>query len=74
MTNEAVAHESEHHAPPPNVEADVIARELIATTTGASGRFKAWAWILGILSVVGIVSLVVKFGSLFASQRSERGD
>ncbi|MDG0867568.1 hypothetical protein GKN94_10560 [Candidatus Lucifugimonas marina] len=64
MTNEAVAHESEHHAPPPNVEADVIARELIATTTGASGRFKAWAWILGILSVVGIVSLVVKFASV----------
>ena len=64
MASEAVAHESEHHAPPPNVDADEITRELIATTTGASGRFKAWAWILGILSLVGIVSLVVKFASV----------
>lgn len=64
MTNEAVAHESDHHAPPPNVDADVISRELVATTTGASGRFKAWAWILGILSIVGIVSLVVKFADV----------
>ena len=61
MTNEAVAHESDHHAPPPNVAADVVARELVATTTGASGRFKAWTWILGILSVVGIAALIVKF-------------
>ena len=61
MASEAIAHESEHHAPPPQVDADVIARELIATTTGASGRFKAWAWILGILSIAGIVSLIVKF-------------
>jgi molybdopterin-containing oxidoreductase family membrane subunit len=61
MASEAVAHESEHHAPPPQVDADVIARELIATTTGASGRFKAWAWILGILGIVGIVALVLKW-------------
>jgi Ni/Fe-hydrogenase subunit HybB-like protein len=61
MASQAVAHEAEHHAPPPNVDADMVTRELIATTTGASGRFKAWVWILGILSIVGIVALVVKF-------------
>ena len=61
MASQAVAHESEHHAPPPNVDADMVARELIATTTGASGRFKAWVWGLGILSIAGIVALVIKF-------------
>jgi len=61
MASEAVAHESDHHAPPPNVDADVVARELIATTTGASGKFKATAWILGILGIVGIVALVLKW-------------
>ena len=59
MASQAVAHEVEHHAPPPNVDADQVTRELIATTTGASGRFKAWTWGLGILSVVGIVALVM---------------
>jgi molybdopterin-containing oxidoreductase family membrane subunit len=64
MASEAVAtgHEAaDHHAPPPNVAAEVVARELIATTTGASGRFKAWTWGLGILSIVGIVALILKF-------------
>ena len=61
MTSQAVAHESEHHAPPPNVDADLVARELIETTTGASGRFKAWTWGLGILSIAGIVALILKF-------------
>jgi molybdopterin-containing oxidoreductase family membrane subunit len=64
MASEAVAHVTEatdHHAPPPRMAADVIARDLIATTTGATGRFKAIAWILGVLSIVGIVSLILKF-------------
>ena len=61
MASQAVAHEAEHHAPPPQVAADVISTELVATTTGASGRFKAWVWGLGILSIAGIVALVIKF-------------
>lgn len=64
MASEAVAHgheAEEHHAPPPQVEAVVVARELIATTTGASGRFKAIAWTLGVLSIAGIVALVLKW-------------
>jgi hypothetical protein len=62
MASQAVAHDSEHHAPPPNVDADVVLRELVATTHSASGRFKAWVWGLGILSVAGIVALVLKVG------------
>jgi len=59
MASEAV--HAEHHAPPPNVDADVISRELVATTTGASGRFKALAWIFGILGIVGIIALALKW-------------
>ncbi|MEE8045250.1 MAG: hypothetical protein V3T49_00265, partial [Dehalococcoidia bacterium] len=58
---EAQGHETDHHAPPPQVGADVIAKELIATTTGATGRFKAWTWGLGIIAIVGIVALILKF-------------
>lgn len=63
MASEAVAtgQEAEQHAPPPQVDADVIARELVATTKGASGRFKAIAWTFGLLAVVGIVALVLKW-------------
>ncbi|MCH2531072.1 MAG: hypothetical protein MK032_07990, partial [Dehalococcoidia bacterium] len=63
MTSEATAHghETEHHAPPAQVDADIVARELIATTTNASRRFKTIAWVLGILGIVGIVALVIKF-------------
>ena len=61
MASEATAHESEHDAPPPQVDADVVARELIATTTGASGRFKVWTWGLGIVAIVGVVALILKF-------------
>ena len=63
MNSEAIAHgqETEHHALPAQVDADVVARELIATTTNASKRFKAIAWVLGILGIVGIVALVLKF-------------
>ena len=51
MTSEAIAHghETKHHALPAQVDADIIARELIATTTNESRRFKAIAWVLGIL-------------------------
>ena len=63
MASEAVAqgHEAEHHALPAQVAPDVVARELVATTMGASGRFKAIAWTLGVLSVAGIVALVLKW-------------
>ena len=63
MASEAVAqgHEAEHHALPAQVAPDVVARELVATTMGASGRFKAIAWTLGVLSIAGIVALVLKW-------------
>ncbi len=63
MASEAVAqgHEAEHHALPAQVAPDVVARELVATTMDASGRFKAIAWTLGVLSVAGIVALVLKW-------------
>ena len=63
MTSEATAHshKSEHHAPPAQVDADVITNELMATTTNASRRFKTIAWGLGILGIVGIGALVLKF-------------
>ena len=63
MASEAVAqgHEAEHHALPAQVAPDVGARELVATTMGASRRFKAIAWTLGVLSVAGIVALVLKW-------------
>ena len=63
MASEAVAqgHEAKHHALPAQVAPDVVARELVATTMGASGRFKAIAWTLGVLSIAGIVALVLKW-------------
>ncbi len=63
MASEAVAqgHEAEHNALPAQVAPDVVARELVATTMGASGRFKAIAWTLGVLSIAGIVALVLKW-------------
>jgi len=63
MASEAVAqgHEAGHHALPAQVAPDVVARELVATTMDASGRFKAIAWTLGVLSVAGIVALVLKW-------------
>ncbi len=61
MASEAVAHASDHHAPPPNVDANVVAKELIASTTNASARFKTIVWILGILGIIGIVSLILKW-------------
>ena len=63
MASEAIAqgHEAEHHALPAQVAPDVVARELVATTMGASGRFKAIAWTLGVLSIAGIVALVLKW-------------
>jgi len=63
MASEAVAQgqEAEHHALPAQVAPDVVARELVATTMGASGRFKAIAWTLGVLSIAGIVALVLKW-------------
>ena len=63
MASEAVeqGHEAEHHALPAQVAPDVVARELVATTMGASGRFKAIAWTLGVLSIAGIVALVLKW-------------
>ena len=63
MASEAVAqgHEAEHHALPAQVAPDVVARELVATTMDASGRFKAIAWTLGVLSIAGIVALVLKW-------------
>ena len=50
-----------HHALPAEIDADVVARELVATTMGASRRFKAIAWTLGLLSIAGIVALVLKW-------------
>ena len=63
MASEVVAtgHEAGHHALPAQIDADVVARELVATTMGASRRFKAIAWTLGILSIAGIVALVLKW-------------
>ena len=63
MASAAVAqgHEAEHHALPAQVAPDVVARELVATTMGASGRFKAIAWTLGVLSIAGIIALVLKW-------------
>ncbi|MCZ6538994.1 MAG: polysulfide reductase NrfD [Chloroflexi bacterium] len=63
MASEAVTlgHEAEHPTAPAQVEADVIARELVATTTGASRRFKTIVWTLGLLSIVGAVALVLKW-------------
>ena len=63
MASEVVAtgHEAGHHALPAQIDADVVARELVATTMGASRRFKAIAWTLGLLSIAGIVALVLKW-------------
>ncbi len=63
MTSGATApgQEAEHHAPPAQVDADIIAHELIATTTNASRKFKTIAWVLGIFGIIGIVALVLKF-------------
>ena len=63
MASEVVAtgHEAGHRALPAQIDADVVARELVATTMGASRRFKAVAWTLGILSIAGIVALVLKW-------------
>jgi len=64
MASEAVAaqgHEAAHPELPAQVEAEVVARELVATTMGASRRFKRIAWTLGILSIAGIVAMVLKW-------------
>ena len=64
MASEAVAaqgHEAEHPELPAQVEAEVVARELVATTMGASRRFKRIAWTLGILSIAGTVAMVLKW-------------
>ncbi|MDA1279278.1 MAG: hypothetical protein O3B95_04460 [Chloroflexi bacterium] len=56
-----VAEHAEHAGLPPQIAADVIARELVATTSGASKRFKTIAWTLGLLAIVGIAALVMKW-------------
>ena len=64
MASEAVAaqgHEAEHPELPAQVEAEVVARELVATTMGASRRFKRIAWTRGILSIAGTVAMVLKW-------------
>ena len=63
MASEVVTHdhETELHVPPPEVAPDVVTRELVATTSGASNAFKRTAWILGLLSVIGITALFIKW-------------
>ena len=63
MASEALAdgHAADQHTLPARVDPDVVARELVATTIGASRRFKVIAWTLGVLSIVGIVALVLKW-------------
>ena len=56
----AGAHEEEHHELPERVGPDVITSELIATTEANSSGVRTWAWILGILTLVGIVAVGVK--------------
>lgn len=50
----AAAHEEGHHEPPARVDADVIASELIATTEANGSAVRAWMWILGVVTLVGI--------------------
>ena len=54
-------HDSHHTLPPENVESSVIVEDLIATTNGASKSFKIIAIGLGIMSVLGIIALVLKW-------------
>ena len=56
----AVHHEEEHHELPERVEATVITSELIATTDANPSRVSAYMWILGILTLAGVVAAVVK--------------
>ena len=37
-----------------------ITSTLVATTSAGAGKFKRWAWILALLTLVGIVGLVLK--------------
>jgi|TARA_B100001971_G_C18203906_1_gene546332 molybdopterin-containing oxidoreductase family membrane subunit len=63
MASELVTHDhkTELHTPPPEVAPDVVTRELVATTSSASNAFKRTAWILGLLSVIGIAALLLKW-------------
>ena len=38
-----------------------VKNTLVATTSAGADKFKRWAWILGILTIVGIVGLVLKY-------------
>ncbi len=64
----ADAHEEGHHELPARVEPDVVAAELIATTEAHGSSVRMWAWILGLLSVVGIVAFGVKVGIEWGDQ------
>ena len=56
----AAGHEEGHHELPARVDAGVTTSELIATTEANSSGVRVWAWILGVLSVVGIVAWFTK--------------
>ena len=55
------SHNSHHTLPPENVESAVIVRDLIDTTNGTSNSFKIIAIGLGIMSVLGIIALILKW-------------
>ena len=65
---QASEHAEEHHELPARVEPDVIASELIATTDANGSAVRTWAWILGVLALVGIVSFGVKTGIEWGDQ------
>ncbi len=54
------AHEEEHHELPERVDPDVITSELVGTTEANGSGVRTWAWILGILTLVGVVATGVK--------------
>ena len=56
----AEAHEEAHHELPARVEPDVTTSELIATTEANATGVRNWMWILGALTLVGIVVAFVK--------------
>ncbi len=56
----AAAHEEGHHELPARVEADVIASELVATTDANPSRFRTIIWILGVVSLIGVLAAIVK--------------
>ena len=56
----SAAHDEGHHEPPGRVEPDIVVSELIATTDANGAGVRNWMWILGVLSLIGIVAGGVK--------------